>query len=269
MHIKRTSQDSIRRVLTTGFTVQDIAEPLISFNCTDSPPAVHEELIHLDFDCAGVREKGLVVGFIYQQELLDSNGADCRGHTHSFDDGMVVSGDTGLAEIVQGLVEHPRLFITVLGSVCGIVTRLDLGKPPMRMWLFGMLSIIEMRLVRLITERFPGDTWQEKLSDGRIAKAKQLLVERTRRGQQVDLIDCLQLGDKGDVIAKDQQLKETMHLGSRRQVEDTMKKMQSLRNNLAHSQEIVQDDWEMIVMLAENLNRVIEGPPGKAKRMDE
>ena len=38
--------------------------------------------------------------------------------------------------------------------------------------------------------------------------------------------------------------------------------MEKLRNNLAHSQDIVTNDWETIVALAENLDDVLEGPPG-------
>ena len=44
-------------------------------------------------------------------------------------------------------------------------------------------------------------------------KAVQLLEERQRREQQLDLVDCLQLSDKMTVIAKDEHLCQKYKLG--------------------------------------------------------
>ena len=38
--------------------------------------------------------------------------------------------------------------------------------------------------------------------------------------------------------------------------------LEKLRNNLAHCQELSPDDWDAIVELSENLDRVLDGPPG-------
>ena len=46
---------------------------------------------------------------------------------------------------------------------------------------------------------------------------------------------------------------------SRRQTEQTIKMLESLRNNLAHSQDIVSCDWEIIVGLCKDMERVISG----------
>ena len=37
-----------------------------------------------------------------------------------------------------------------------MVTRDDLQKPPARMWLFGMVTMIELRYTRLIADTVPG-----------------------------------------------------------------------------------------------------------------
>ena len=44
--------------------------------------------------------------------------------------------------------------------------------------------------------------------------------------------------------------------------EDAAKKLGKLRNNLAHSQDIITGDWDTIVALSESLDAVLEGPPG-------
>jgi hypothetical protein len=48
---------------------------------------------------------------------------------------------------------------------------------------------------------------------------------------------------------------------SRRQLESVGERLEHLRNHLAHGQEFVADGWDTIVELAENLERVVHGPP--------
>ena len=60
----------------------------------------------------------------------------------------------------------------------------DIQKPPERMWLFSMITIIEMYLTRLIESHYPGNDWQEIISLGRLEKAKELIAERALRGQK-------------------------------------------------------------------------------------
>ena len=46
------------------------------------------------------------------------------------------------------------------------------------------------------------------------------------------------------------------------EVEAIVKGLERLRNNLAHSQDIIVSDWDVIVLLAENLDTILAGPPG-------
>jgi hypothetical protein len=156
----------------------------------------------------------------------------------------------------------PRLFVKVLGVVGGITTKSDLEKQPMRMWLFGMVTLIEMRFTRLIVQYCPDDSWQQFLSDARVQKARDLLAERARRNQCVSLLDCIQFSDKGQILARNEEIRRLTMFESRRRVEQIFKELERLRNNLAHSQDIIASDWQIIVQLTENMERVIEGPPG-------
>jgi hypothetical protein len=74
-----------------------------------------------------------------------------------------------------------------MGHVSGIITKGDLQKAPLRMWLFGLLSLIEMQLLRLIRTTYPDDTWTQLLSYGRLGKAQQFLEDRQRRNEAIDL----------------------------------------------------------------------------------
>jgi hypothetical protein len=127
------------------------------------------------------------------------------------------------------------------------------------MWLFGMVTLLEMRLSNMIERTCPGDEWRQFLSDSRIRKAESLLAERQRRNQDLDLLDCLQFSDKGQIVARNRQLLEATQFSSRRSLEDVIKRLESLRNNLAHAQDIVTTDWKTIVELSENLEQILVG----------
>jgi hypothetical protein len=206
-----------------------------------------------DFDVVGVRQEGCVVGYA---ERADLGGAALGDRLRPFDESLLIPDSAPLADVVLGLAKSPRLFVRVLGAVGGILTMSDLQKPPLRMWLFGMVTLIEMRISRLIEQMCPGDSWKRHVSEGRLQKTEALLEERRRRNQSLELIDCLQISDKGQIIARNEEIRSLTRFTSRRQVEEAIKALESLRNNLAHSQDILSCDWETIVWLCQDVDGV-------------
>jgi methylmalonyl-CoA mutase N-terminal domain/subunit len=116
-----------------------------------------------------------------------------------------------------------------------------------------------MRTSRLIELKCPGDSWKQYVSESRLQKAEALLEERKRRSQNLELLDCLQISDKGQIIARNEEIRRLTRMQSRRQTEQVVKMLESLRNNLAHSQDIVTCDWETIVELCKDMERVTSG----------
>lgn len=66
--------------------------------------------------------------------------------------------------------------------------------------------------------------------------------------------------DKTSIIARNTQLRSLTRYQSKREIEKIGKKLENLRNSVAHSQDIVANDWETIVALAEQLDSVVDGP---------
>ena len=87
-------------------------------------------------------------------------------------------------------------------------------------------------------------------------------VEKPR--QELSLLDCLQFSDKGQIIARNRQLLDITQFTSRRRFEDVIKRLESLRNNLAHAQDILTSDWKTIVELSENLEEILVGTQDQA-----
>lgn len=259
MHLNPTSENSLRRVFNESFGARDVAEPLVSFDSSTPAAQVLSFMEQRDFDVVGIRTNGVVTHFIEREEAIDEDGA---WKLHAIVETYITEGPTKLTEVVLGLRDNKRLFVTAFGSIAGIITRVDLEKPPMRMWLFGMITLIEMRFRFMIGQFATTKPWQSFLSEGRLEKARAILAERERRNQNLDLLDCLQFSDLGQILGRNQELRSLTRLESRRQVDSIVKGLERLRNNLAHSQDMIASDWEVIVQLAENLDDILLGPPG-------
>ncbi len=241
-----TQSSRLHRLFLEGFSAMDVAEPLVSFD--DHAKAVDVQRFMLDnnYDIVGVRRGGLVEGYVCSEDLISGT---CGDHIRPFlpaDD--LIPDSANLIDVVQSLAINQRCFLTILDRVGAIVTLSDLEKPPMRMFLFGMITIIEMTMTEILRQRYPDNLWQELLSDQRVALAKKLHDERTRRGQQVELIDCLQFGDKGWILTYDDELRQSLGHKSRNETRTAVKELETLRNNLAHTQEIIPSGWQRIVI---------------------
>lgn len=249
-----SSYYDMQRVFLRGMTVRDIAEPLLSFDATADAAYVRHVLAAQEKRIAGVRMEGRVSGYVVYEELEDGV---CADHVHGFEGDVVLADSTPLGDLVLSLVDARYAFVRLLGEVSGIVTREDLQDPPVRMWLFGMITIIEMYYRRMIEQYLGGGEWRQYLSPARVAKAEALLAERRRRNQNPRLLDCLQFGDKAQIVVRDADLRARAGFQSRNRAERAMKMLENLRNNLAHTQDIVAWDWDTIVVLAENIDRLI------------
>ncbi len=253
--MKRNSYYDIDNTFLRSLTVHDIAEPLPSFDSETPADHVRAALERHNLQIAGVREDGFIAGYLVIDELGEG---PCAQYCHPIQEAKILSGNAHLSELVVALDQVPYFFVNFLGEISDIVTRADLDDPPVRMWLFGLITLIEMRFLTLIKRRFPDDGWQQYLSNNRLEKAAVLQQERQRRKQDPQLLECLQFSDKAQIVIRDEQLRQQIGFQYRRQAEQAIKNLEKLRNNLAHAQDIVSLDWQTIVNLSENLEAVIE-----------
>lgn len=252
-------QERLGRLFETAFRVEDITESLVSFDAEQPVSDVTPVLDRTRFRVVGVREDGRITGYVVAAEI--GREATLSELRRDFDEDDVVSGDTPLAEAILALDGREWLFVRVLGSVNGIVRWSDLQKPPVRMWLFGVITLIEMAFTRLIETLFPNDEWTKLLSPARRSKAEDFHRERLRRSAHAHalrLIDCVQFSDKGQILAKDDVARRIIGFASRKRGEQSVKAIVSLRDKLAHAQDIVTYDGSSIVELARHLGRILE-----------
>jgi hypothetical protein len=249
-----TSFYDVHKTFLRGLAARDIADPLPSFDATTPAAEAHSVMLAANHAVAGVRRSGFVSGYIECQELADGL---CGDYARPFAEESVIPDAASLTEVVLKLDRFPRLFVRSLGRISGMVTRLDLQDPPVRMWLFGMITVLEMRFRDLIETRYSDESWARYISPARLEKACALQAERQRRGQDARLLDCLQFSDKAQIVVRDETLRNQAGIASRHRGDEVIKSLERLRNDLAHTQDIVAFDWQTIVSIVENLERLV------------
>jgi len=247
-HLKTSSRD-LRELFDKSIPVKCIAEPLASFDEELSSSSIRAFMDKQDYDVVGVRRNGMVYAYAKRTELASGTLQD---HTISFDPTSVVSEDSPLLNVFKALRHSPQVFVLILGHIAGIVTRGDLQKAPVRMWLFGVISLVEMQFLRIIREMYPNDSWREKnlVSDNRLAQAQAILEDRKSRNEAMDLADCLQLGDKRKIVLKTGDIYKKLGFDSKKSADRVLQDLEDLRDNLAHAQDIVTGQWPHIADLA-------------------
>ena len=54
-------------------------------------------------------------------------------------------------------------------------------KLPVRLWLFGLVSLLEMQLLRVVRVRYPAQAWTCQISIDRLEGARRVFADRQRR----------------------------------------------------------------------------------------
>ena len=244
----------LRVLFERNLTARDVAEALVSFDVGSSAEDVRNKLEIEGFDVAGAREGGLVGGYVRREDLQDGS---LRGYVQPFSEEELVSDSTPLSEVLTRLATTRRVFVLSLDHVAGIITRADLRKEPVRMWLFGVVSLLEMQLLRLIRDFHPDDDWTLFLSDERIAKARSILRDRAARDEDIDLAECTELTDKTRIAWRSRRLREALHLPSEAKWRVQAERLRRLRDGLAHGREFRSDEWPELMLQVDGIQDLL------------
>ncbi len=116
-----------------------------------------------------------------------------------------------------------------------------------------------MHLAFWVRAEYPGDSWQGDVATSRLEAAQKIQEERRSRNQESELVDCLQLCDKRDLVLKRKQLCESLGFTSKTKAQAQLKRAEDLRNLLAHGQQnlVEGSSWEALIDLAEWIEMVV------------
>jgi len=244
--LKSTIQD-LGEVFNRSISVKYLAEPFVAFDEKRPASEVRDFMSKRDFDIVGVRRDGVVVGYVKRDELLDE---PVGAYVKPLDEQFVLEDWRPMLDAMQLLEKSAYVLVVVMGDIFGIITKGDLQKAPIRMWLFGMLSILEMQFLRLIRAAYPQDSWTGLITKKRLDDARECLKDRKKRNEAIDLADCLQFADKRDIILKTDYLRDALGFISKPKGKKLLNDLKDLRDDLAHSQDIIAGRWPKLIDLA-------------------
>ena len=118
-----------------------------------------------DFDQFPVRQGDSTIGILTRKG--DHNGKTVLQAMQPLSEGVIVSADMPIADLIPQLRESHYRLILRGGRLDGLVTQSDLLKLPVRMLLFGLISHLELCLRALVRERSPWPEWLELLKKER------------------------------------------------------------------------------------------------------
>ena len=250
------SQPHFRRLFAELFSAKDIADPLLSFDADKATIDVAKALEVYQQAVASVRIHGAVRGYLQKADIGERSKEACAQHIRHFTVDQVIAGDAPISDVIHILTRHDYCFVELLGDIVGVIDRGCINKPLVRMWLFGIMTLVEIRLVDLIELHFPEQSWEAEVTPNRLEKARAIHEDRQRRGQHSRLIDCLQLSDKIQIMLNHQPTFDSMEFQSKKAGKRVAKEMEQLRNHLAHSQDIAEHNWAQIVRLTQRIDEL-------------
>ena len=244
----------LSRTFSRSLSAVDLAEPLASLDENQPVELARDLLQSRQLSVIGIRRSGSVAGWVtpdnLDAETLGSSRQDFRPE-------QVLPEGASISAVLGALAQTENVFIEWLGEIAGVITRRDLQKPPLRMWLFGAITVLDTNLTWAVEELYPADGWQDFVTPGRLEKAVSLRAERERRGSPCRLVDCLQLKDKADLLVKDSASLSLLGGISRREADRLTRDIEKLRNHLAHSQELESEHLDTATRLATSIDSIL------------
>jgi hypothetical protein len=240
----------LRSLIAAAVNARAILEPLRC--CPVEAPAgeMRRALETKGFDVAGVQEKrgGPVLGYVEAAQLIGDRVSD---HVLPVSAGQLISDATALGDVLLALRERKWVFVVVGASGRGIITRADLNKPPVRIYLFGLISLLEMHLRYWVQVSYGENGWQTALKPERLEAASKLQEERRKRNDQISLLACIQFGDLRKLAVDQTTIRTTLKLASKSKANDLLEDAVELRDRLAHSQDDLVEGktWEGLIDL--------------------
>jgi hypothetical protein len=248
-----TRFSSLKKIFVDNVTAKSIYEPLLCCPAESLAVSAKKALKNRGFDVAGAKEAegGKVIGYVLTDEL---DSGPLRDYVNVFDSDCLISDSTPIADIFSALTKRDFVFVLYGKLILGIITKADINKPPVRIYLFGMISLFEMHMNLWINHFYPNYNWMHEISESRLESARNVYELRRGENQDLSLLECIQFCDKRDLLRKSNEFINDFDF-SRNGFDKIAKRIEKIRNELAHSQNsiISKTEWSVFV---ETVNRL-------------
>jgi hypothetical protein len=181
------------------------------------------------------------------------------GLTRHIADHEIISETTPILDAIDHLVKYSFAFVKEKRKITRIVTRADLDSVPVRIWLFGMLNLLEAELRERIKSTFV--VWETSLSNDKFGVAKSVFQRKIDRNEEIELLDCVQFSDLSTIIISNWILfGDYSKIVSKIEFQERLEKIRGLRNEISHAQKLT-FEWKDIFDLMTFARIIIDTEP--------
>jgi hypothetical protein len=230
--------DAALRGVEAGFHVRLIStfEPQLVWAPADTPAEEWLAASNPDFDQFPVRDGDATVGLLLRGSPDESKMV--REAMLPLRDGMIVSADTPITDVIPALKENHCRLVLRGGRINGLVTQSDLLKLPVRMLLFGLITHLEICLRALVRRRSSWPDWLERLPTDRRRRRVREAYEASRAERlDPDPLEFTNLSDVVSLLSTD--------LGLDSSFEADMRDITRFRNDIAHAHTYVRSSADV------------------------
>ena len=256
----RFTVDDLRKILSR-ISVRYVAEfDLKTADEKEDGLKVKGHMKKWDFDVMPIKSNDRIVGYVLQSELTKGT---CESQKHVIEPSDIVAESTAILDLLlimrDRLDDKPWLFVLDRNEIRGIVTIGDFRKAPVRMFLFALVNLLEMHFTHLIRRNCKEEELEELISQKRLKKAKDLLEQRKKKNEALDIFECLQFCDKRCILQKKPEIFNQLMINSKNETLKILKKAEALRDRLAHGNDMVDGiTWRDLINLTGNMEKIIE-----------
>lgn len=252
----RSSIADLRNLFTKAIAVDQISSALELCEARADVAVARRLMEEKDFDVVGLEKSGNVYGYV---ELAALKDGVCSESENVFQPDDLLAAGSPLREALGVLQGKKRLFLREGSKVSQIVTLADLNKAPVRLYFFGVITLLEMQLTRLVGHYYQHDSWRDSISAPRLEAATKFHAARKKQNQELALVECLQFCDKRDILLATQGFVEVSTFRSKDALENVLKNGEKLRDKLAHGNDaVLGSSWPDTIELVNSLELLAE-----------
>jgi hypothetical protein len=194
-----------------------------------------EEMDRENIDIAPIREEP-VQRYVVRDRLRDiQDQVPLTVAAHAVDVVHLVTGNLGLAEALDLLLERGFLFTIEGGRISGIITPSDTQRVPVSMVVFSLILAAEAGLNELIVALYGSEAaWMAHLSGPRLTQLEGRFDERQRRNAETTRLDLLMLEDRLTLVGKRASIWQALGFKSRGRFDAWAALLRRTRDALAH-----------------------------------
>jgi hypothetical protein len=178
-----------------------------------------------------------VIGLFHAAKVSRAASLDgcIREHYDPLSEEFVIGADAGILDFIKDADHKPCRLVVSNSGIIGLVSLSDLQRLPVRAVLFSVITGFEITMMEAIRRSFPSDEdWLCRLSEGRRKTLEDTIAESHQGDCFVDALLFTQFCNKADITRKSIDLGKD---GGRSAFASNLKKIQSLRDHVAHANE--------------------------------